>query len=224
MGRPLTVFGLADPRVRPTRVAELLRMVRLPDHYATRYPHQLSGGEKQRVGIARALAPEPRFLVCDEPVSALDVSVQASILNLLGDLRDALGLAYLFISHDLSVVAHLASRIAVMYQGTFCEVGSVDEVLQPPYHPYTQALLSAIPLPEPDSLARARIRLRGDPTSLTRAPRGCRFHPRCPKKLGPICEEVTPPVVEPSPGHRIVCHIPLDELKAMEPTAPVGWR
>ena len=134
----------------------------LPATTPTRYPHQLSGGEKQRVGIARALAPEPRFLVCDEPVSALDVSVQASILNLLGDLRDELGLAYLFISHDLSVVAHLASRIAVMYQGTFCEVGSVDEVLQPPYHPYTQALLSAIPLPEPDSL-----RASADP-----APRG----------------------------------------------------
>jgi peptide/nickel transport system ATP-binding protein len=224
VGRALAAFGLADRTARPDRVAELLRMVRLPAHYATRYPHQLSGGEKQRVGIARALAPEPRFLVCDEPVSALDVSVQASILNLLGDLRDELGLAYLFISHDLSVVAHLASRIAVMYQGAFCEVGTVDEVLQPPYHPYTQALLSAIPLPEPDSSVRPRIRLRGDPSALTGAPQGCRFQARCPKKLGTLCEEVPPPVVEPSPGHRIECHIPLDELKAMEPTSPVGWR
>ncbi len=224
VGRALAVFGLPEAGARPARVAELLRMVRLPAHYATRYPHQLSGGEKQRVGIARALAPEPRFLVCDEPVSALDVSVQASILNLLGDLRDELGLAYLFISHDLSVVAHLASRIAVMYQGIFCEVGSVDEVLHPPYHPYTQALLSAIPQPEPDSGVRSRIRLRGDPAALTHVPRGCRFHPRCPKKIGPVCEEVTPPVVEPSPGHRIVCHLPFDQLKAMEPTAPVEWR
>jgi peptide/nickel transport system ATP-binding protein len=224
VGRPLAVFGLADARTRPARVTQLLDMVRLPPDYARRYPHQLSGGEKQRVGIARALAPEPRFLVCDEPVSALDVSVQASILNLLADLRDQLGLAYLFISHDLSAVAHLATRVAVMYQGTFCEVGTVDEVLRPPYHPYTQALLSAIPLPEPDSIARPRIRLRGDPTALTAAAQGCRFHARCPKKIGRICEDVTPPIVEPSPGHRIACHIPLDELKGMEPTAPVGWR
>jgi peptide/nickel transport system ATP-binding protein len=111
-----------------------------------------------------------------------------------------------------------------MYQGIFCEVGSVDEVLHPPYHPYTQALLSAIPQPEPDSGVRSRIRLRGDPAALTQVPRGCRFHPRCPKKIGPVCEEVTPPVVEPSPGHRIVCHLPFDQLKAMEPTAPVEWR
>jgi peptide/nickel transport system ATP-binding protein len=224
VGRPLAVFGLASGPARDRRVAELLEMVRLPATYATRYPHQLSGGEKQRVGIARALAPEPRFLVCDEPVSALDVSVQASILNLLADLRDRLGLAYLFISHDLSVVAHLASRVAVMYQGTFCEEGRVDEVLHPPYHPYTQALLSAIPLPEPETAARPRIRLRGDPTALTGEPRGCRFHPRCPKKIGPVCEEVPPPVVEPAPGHRIACHIPLRELRAMESTAPLAWR
>jgi peptide/nickel transport system ATP-binding protein len=226
VGRPLTVFGLADGRSRDARVAELLEMVRLAPSYADRYPHQLSGGEKQRVGIARALAPRPAFLVCDEPASALDVSVQASILNLLADLRDRLGLAYLFISHDLSAVAHLARRVAVMYQGAFCEIGSVEEILRPPYHPYTQALLSAIPLPEAeaDPAARPRIRLRGDPTALTETPRGCRFHPRCPKKIGPICETVTPPSVEPAPGHRIACHIPLDELAAMEPTTPLAWR
>jgi peptide/nickel transport system ATP-binding protein len=224
VGRPLTVFGLGSGAAREQRVRELLEMVRLPASYTTRYPHQLSGGEKQRVGIARALAPAPEFLVCDEPVSALDVSVQASILNLLADLRDQLGLAYLFISHDLSVVAHLANRVAVMYQGVFCEVGGVDEVLHPPYHPYTQALLSAIPLPEPATAARARIRLRGDATALTTEPHGCRFHPRCPKKIGRICEETPPPAVEAAPGHWIACHLPLDELKAMEPTAPLAWR
>ena len=224
VGRPLTAFAMASGVARDARVSELLEMVRLPASYATRYPHQLSGGEKQRVGIARALAPAPEFLVCDEPVSALDVSVQASILNLLADLRDQLGLAYLFISHDLSVVAHLANRVAVMYQGAFCEVGGVDEVLHPPYHPYTQALLSAIPLPEPETTARPRIRLRGDPGALTAEPAGCRFHPRCPKKVGRICEEIPPSVVEASPGHWIACHIPLDELKKMEPTAPLGWR
>ena len=224
VGRPLTVFGMASGAARGRRVSELLEMVRLPATYATRYPHQLSGGEKQRVGIARALAPAPEFLVCDEPVSALDVSVQASILNLLADLRDQLGLAYLFISHDLSVVAHLASRVAVMYQGAFCEVGEVSEVLHPPYHPYTQALLSAIPLPEPETMTRPRIRLRGDPSAIMAEPRGCRFHPRCPKKIGRICEEVPPPSVEAAPGHWIACHIPLDELKTMEPTAPLGWR
>ncbi len=224
VGRPLTVFGMASGAARGRRVSELLEMVRLPETYATRYPHQLSGGEKQRVGIARALAPAPEFLVCDEPVSALDVSVQASILNLLADLRDQLGLAYLFISHDLSVVAHLASRVAVMYQGAFCEVGGVNEVLHPPYHPYTQALLSAIPLPEPETAARPRIRLRGDPSAVMAEPRGCRFHPRCPKKVGRICEEVPPPAVEAAPGHWIACHIPLDELRTMEPAAPLGWR
>jgi oligopeptide/dipeptide ABC transporter ATP-binding protein len=122
------------------------------------------------------------------------------------------------------VVAHLANRVAVMYQGAFCEVGGVDEVLHPPYHPYTQALLSAIPLPEPETTARPRIRLRGDPSAATALPRGCRFHPRCPKKIGPICEEVVPPAVEAAPDHWIACHIPLAELRAMEPTAPLGWR
>ena len=224
VGRPLTVFGVADPGARPAGWPSCSRWSGFHDHYATRYPHQLSGGEKQRVGIARALAPEPRFLVCDEPVSALDVSVQASILNLLADLRDALGLAYLFISHDLSVVAHLASRVAVMYQGTFCEVGRSSEVLQPPYHPYTQALLSAIPLPEPDSLdASADPAPRGSDLAHGRAAR-VPVPPALPQEDRPDLRGGTPPVVEPSPGHRIVCHIPLDELKTMEPTAPLGWR
>lgn len=222
VGRPLAVFRLAGGTARERRVAELLEMVRLPPAYARRYPHQLSGGEKQRVGIARALAPSPRFIVCDEPVSSLDVSVQAAILNLLADLRDRLGLAYLFISHDLSVVAHLADRVAVMYRGAFCEVGTVDQVLRPPYHPYTQALLSAIPVPGPDTGSRPRIRLRGEPDPATDRPRGCRFHPRCPRKIGAICEEVSPPVVEAAPGHSIACHLPLEELRAMNPPVPLA--
>jgi peptide/nickel transport system ATP-binding protein len=222
--RPLVTLARKSRRRARRLVPGLLAAVRLPASYALRLPGQLSGGELQRVAIARAFASAPDLLLCDEPLSSLDVSVQASILNLLADLRDRLGLAYLFISHDLSVVAHLASRVAVMYQGTFCEEGRVDEVLHPPYHPYTQALLSAIPLPEPETAARPRIRLRGDPTALTGEPRGCRFHPRCPKKIGPVCEEVPPPVVEPAPGHRIACHIPLRELRAMESTAPLAWR
>ncbi len=222
VGRPLTVFGLASGAERERRVGELLEMVRLPRFYASRYPHQLSGGEKQRVGIARALATAPRFIVCDEPVTALDVSVQAAILNLLADLRDSLGLAYLFIAHDLSVVAHIADRVAVMYRGAFCEVGRVDEILHPPYHPYTQSLLSAIPVPGAGAAERQRIRLRGDPGTGGEPIRGCRFHPRCPRKIGAICEEVPPPVLEIAPGHQIACHLPVEELKAMEPAVVVA--
>lgn len=222
VGRPLSVFGLAHGTERDRRVGELLEMVRLPRSFASRYPHQLSGGEKQRVGIARALATDPRFIVCDEPVTALDVSVQAAILNLLADLRDSLGLAYLFIAHDLSVVAHIADRVAVMYRGAFCEVGRVDEILRPPYHPYTQSLLSAIPVPGAGAAERQRIRLRGDPGTGGEPIRGCRFHPRCPKKIGTICEEVPPPVLEIAPGHQIACHLPVEELKAMESAVAVA--
>ncbi len=222
VGRPLTLFGLAGGTDRDRRVGELLEMVRLPRSFASRFPHQLSGGEKQRVGIARALATEPRFLVCDEPVTALDVSVQAAILNLLAELRDSLGLAYLFIAHDLSVVAHIADRVAVMYRGAFCEVGRVDEVLRPPYHPYTQALLSAIPVADAGAAPRPRIRLRGDLSAGDETFQGCRFHPRCPKKIGAICEEVPPPVVQIAPGHQIACHLPVEELKRMEPAVALA--
>ncbi|MCS0496844.1 ABC transporter ATP-binding protein [Ancylobacter sp. MQZ15Z-1] len=193
-------------------VEDLLDRVGLPRAYYDRYPHQLSGGEKQRVGIARALATEPEFIVCDEPVSALDVSVQATVLNLLDGLKDELNLSYLFISHDLSVVAYIADRIAVMYSGRLCEVGPADAVLQPPYHPYTQALLSAVPLPTPGAARRERIRLRGDrpPSGAQRS--GCVFHTRCPRSLGELCANTAPPVHEPRPGHRIACHLSLDEL------------
>jgi len=214
VGRPLTLFGI-NRRTLKQQVGELLEMVRLsPALYAGRYPHQLSGGEKQRVGIARALATSPRFIVCDEAVSALDVSVQAAILNLLDDLREELNLTYLFISHDISVVAHMASRVAVMYRGWICETGTTEEVLTPPYHPYTEALLSAIPSIE-NAAGKHRIRLKGDPLDEATEMKGCRFHPRCPRKIGAICETKPPPILEISNSHRISCHLPLDDLKGV---------
>ena len=206
VGRPLELHDLASgPKVRE-RVVELLELVRLSAAYLGRYPHQLSGGEKQRVGIARALATSPRFIVCDEAVSALDVSVQAYVLNVLADLRDRLNVAYLFISHDLSVIAHIADRIAVMYRGAIVEEGRTEDVLQPPWHPYTEALLSAIP--EVDRAPETkRIRLRGDAVERGEAVKGCRFQHRCPRKIGAICETDTPPVREAAAGHHIACHI-----------------
>lgn len=208
------------PRVgRRAHVEDLLDRVGLPRSYYDRYPHQLSGGEKQRVGIARALATGPDFIVCDEPVSALDVSVQATVLNLLDELRDDLKLSYLFISHDLSVVAYIADRIAVMYSGRICEIGDAKDVLSPPYHPYTQALLSAVPLASPGAEKSERIRLRGDRPPSADERSGCVFHTRCPRSLGTICATVAPIVHEPRPGHRIACHLPLDELMRAPPLA-----
>ena len=195
-------------------------MVGLPRRYYDRYPHQLSGGEKQRAGIARALATEPAFIVCDEPVSALDVSVQATILNLLKDLRDELGIAYLFISHDLSVVAHVADRIAVMYAGRICEEGPASSVLRPPHHPYTEALLSAVPFVEPAGGRQTRITLNSDSTAMLRPTQGCVFANRCNRKLGPICSEQPPPVRETADGHRILCHISLEDLAKTAASAP----
>lgn len=219
--RPLVLFENLTKAERRTRVDELLTKVGLPASYAERYPHQLSGGEKQRVGIARALASSPEFIVLDEAVSALDVSVQATILNLLSDLQDELGLAYLFISHDLAVVAHIADRIAVMYAGEICEIGTAEQVLKPPYHPYTEALLSAVPLVDAEIEGRNRIRLTGDVETATSAPRGCSFHRRCPHKVGDICERETPPEIEAANGHHIACHVPLKELEAMASAVPL---
>lgn len=211
VARPLALFDLARGDALGERVAGLLDLVRLPASYVSRYPHQLSGGEKQRVGIARALATEPRFIVCDEAVSALDVSVQAYVLNVLADLRDRLEVGYLFISHDLSVIAHIADRVAVMYRGAIVEEGPAAEVLRPPYHPYTEALLSAIP--EVGQAPGTRIRLRGDAVEQDGSVRGCRFQHRCPRKIGAICETEAPPWQAAAPGHRIACHIPLQELR-----------
>jgi peptide/nickel transport system ATP-binding protein len=208
IARPLRRFGLFEGAAVAGRVDELLDLVRLSPAYRTRYPHQLSGGEKQRVSIARAVASAPDFILCDEPVSALDVSVQAAILNLFADLRDRLGVAYLFISHDLSVIAHVADRVAVMYRGAIVEEGPLELVLNPPYHPYTEALLSAAPIVGARERAAQRIRLTGE---IGAAGPGCRFAPRCPRRIGALCDEVPPPVKEAAPGHRIQCHLPLDE-------------
>jgi peptide/nickel transport system ATP-binding protein len=212
--RPLQHFRLARGAAATEEVERLLALVRLPGNYRGRYPHQISGGEKQRVGIARALASRPDFVVCDEAVSALDVSVQAAILNLLADLRDQLGVAYLFISHDIGVVAHIADRIAVMYRGRIVEEGLVAEVLKPPYHPYTEALLSAVPIP--GAKATRRVRLAGDPGDTT-AGTGCCFAARCPRKLGSICDTDRPPTRHATPMHHIACHIALADLATVKP-------
>jgi peptide/nickel transport system ATP-binding protein len=207
--RPLILHGLARGAAADRRVEELLALVRLPAHYAERYPHQLSGGEKQRVSIARALGTEPKLIVLDEPTSALDVSVQAAILNLLSDLRDELGLSYLLISHDLAVIGHLADRIAVMYRGAIVELGPTESVLRPPYHPYTEALLSAVPVVGFGQRTAERIRLPGGVVGA--APTGCRFSDRCPRRIGSICD-TAPSLAPAGPHHAIRCHITPVEL------------
>jgi peptide/nickel transport system ATP-binding protein len=193
-------------------VARLLEVVQLPADVADRRPHQLSGGQKQRVAIARALAGDPEVIVADEPVSALDVSVQAAIINLLSDLQDARGATLIFISHDLSVVRYLADSVAVMYLGTVVETGPVERIFAPPFHPYTEALLSAVPVPDPDD-QHTRILLQGTVPKASGAIPGCPFASRCPRKVGSICDETAPPLQELAGGHRIACHIPGHELE-----------
>jgi oligopeptide/dipeptide ABC transporter ATP-binding protein len=186
-------------------VRELLQIVGLSPAHADRYPHEFSGGQRQRIGIARALSVEPDFIVCDEPVSALDVSVQAQVLNLLEQLQGKLGLAYLFIAHDLSVVEHVSDRIAVMYLGRIVEMGDAGDVINRPSHPYTRALLSAVPLPEPGA-RRERIVLRGDVPSPSDPPPGCPFHPRCQHPLKDAdCAAMVPPLAEKGPAHYAAC-------------------
>lgn len=203
--RPLRRFGLARGG-EAAEIERLLNLVRLPPAYAERFPHQLSGGEKQRVGIARALASRPDFIVADEAVSALDVSVQAAILNLLAELQASMRLSLLFVSHDIAVIAHVSARIAVMYGGQIVEIGPTAAVLEPPHHPYTAALLSAVPV---IGTAGARQELAGEAGAVHAGP-GCRFALRCPVRVGPVCDTTPPPWLAPSAGHAIRCHLPLE--------------
>jgi oligopeptide/dipeptide ABC transporter ATP-binding protein len=207
LAEPLKVHGIVpDKAKRAARVRELLEQVGLAPQHAQRYPHQLSGGQRQRVGIARALAMEPSLIVCDEPVSALDVSIQAQIINLLEDLQQRLGLTYLFIAHDLSVVRHISDRVVVMYLGKVVEVADRQALYEDPLHPYTRALLSAVPIPDPALEARREHTvLRGEVPSPLRPPPGCVFHPRCPRAEA-RCSAELPALREIKPGHRGACH------------------
>jgi oligopeptide/dipeptide ABC transporter ATP-binding protein len=215
VGEALSVHGLARGREREARVGSLLKRVGLSPAHMKRYPHEFSGGQRQRIGIARALALEPTFIVCDEPVSALDVSIQSQILNLLADLQAEMGLSYLFIAHNLAVVEHFCDDVAVMYLGKIVEIGSAEEVYADPKHPYSQALLSAAPTPDPKaSRQRKRIVLPGEVPSPIRPPSGCSFHPRCPVAIE-TCKTVAPLLTEREsalPGHLSACHR-ADELE-----------
>jgi oligopeptide/dipeptide ABC transporter ATP-binding protein len=211
---PMKIHGIGDRRERKKRVEELLQTVGLsPEHY-NRFPHEFSGGQRQRIGVARALALRPKLVVADEPVSALDVSIQAQMVNLLEDLQDEFGLTYVFIAHDLGVVRHVSDRIAVMYLGKLVELSPAEELYTRPIMPYTEALLSAVPIPDPDlSEKRERIVLQGDVPSPIHPPSGCRFHPRC-RYATDICSQVEPPLVDYGNGHLAACHHPLNVDKA----------
>jgi oligopeptide/dipeptide ABC transporter ATP-binding protein len=203
IAEPLALHHIGDRNWRRQRVAELLELVGLEPKHADRYPHEFSGGQRQRIGIARALATNPDFIVCDEPVSALDVSIQAQIINLLEDLQERFGLTYLFISHGLALVEHISTRIGIMYLGKLVEVAPSREIFRNPLHPYTKALLSAMPVPDP-SLRRKTIALKGEIPAPTNPPSGCRFRTRCPI-AEPRCAQAEPKMIEVSPNHLVAC-------------------
>jgi oligopeptide transport system ATP-binding protein len=224
IAEPIDTHKLARGQDRRDRIADLLRIVGLDPKYVSRYPHEFSGGQRQRIGVARALAVEPEFIVCDEPISALDVSIQAQVLNLLTDLRNQLGLTYLFIAHDLSVVKHISDRVAVMYLGKIVEIGPPDVMYARPGHPYTRALLSAVPVPDPESeRRRKRVVLQGDVPSPVNPPSGCRFHTRCwlYERLGQPeeCRTVDPPLYPLAADHNAACHF---AEKALESDVGIG--
>jgi oligopeptide transport system ATP-binding protein len=206
VGEALTIHGLAKGRREfEARVVELLETVGLSADHMRRYPHEFSGGQRQRIGIARALAASPKLIVCDEPVSALDVSIQAQIINLLEDLQQQFGIAYLFIAHDLSVVEHISTRVAVMYLGRIVETATAENLYNAPRHPYTEALLSAVPVPDP-TVKRRRIMLQGDVPNPIHPPTGCHFHTRCPKAM-PRCAVEAPKAKAVAAGHEVACHL-----------------
>jgi oligopeptide transport system ATP-binding protein len=205
IGEALTIHGLAKTRQQfEERVVHLLETVGLQAGHMTRYPHEFSGGQRQRIGIARALAVEPKLIICDEPVSALDVSIQAQVVNLLEDLQEKFGIAYLFVAHDLSVVEHISHRVAVMYLGRIVETAASRQLYTSPKHPYTEALLSAVPIPDP-TVKRKRIRLKGEVPSPINPPSGCHFHTRCPLAQD-ICSHDVPPLKQSAEGHWVACH------------------